>query len=87
MPQTTTMTVRIPSDVKDRLERLARSTDRTKAYIAGRAIEDYLDVQEWQVSAISDAVREADSKKAVFLSHAEVESRVNKKIIATGKRK
>ena len=79
MAETTTMTVRIPIEVKARLERLAQSTDRSKAYIAGRAIEDYLDAQQWQVDAIQDAVQEADSKKAVFLLHEEVQSRVQKR--------
>ena len=53
MSQTTTMTVRIPIEVKHRLEKLARSTDRSKAFIAGKAIENYLDAQEWQISAIN----------------------------------
>lgn len=86
MPQTTTMTVRIPIEVKDRLERLARHTDRTKAFIAGKAIEDYLDAQEWQIEAISQAAREADAKDAAFMSHDEVEGMVRKKLASIKKR-
>lgn len=34
MSQTTTMTVRLPAQVKARLEKLAKSTDRSRAYLA-----------------------------------------------------
>lgn len=78
MPQTTTMTIRLPVESKDRLEALSRATDRSKAYLAARAIEEYLDVQEWQVKAIEDAVKEADSPGAKFLGHDEVAERVKK---------
>ncbi len=81
MPQTTTMTVRLPTQVKARLEKLAKSTDRSKAYLASRAIEEYLDVQEWQVKAIEHAIREADSPDAVFHDHEEVQITL-KKLIA-----
>ena len=74
MPQTTTMTLRLPSEVKARLENLAKSTDRSKTYLASRAIEAYLDAQEWQVEAIQDAVHEADSPNAHFFDHEEVEA-------------
>ena len=78
MSQTITMTVRLPAKVKARLEKLARSTDRSKAYLASRAIEEYLDVQEWQVKAIEDAIREADSPTAVFHEHEEVQTKLKK---------
>lgn len=66
MPKTTGMTVRLPAQVKARLEKLAKSTDRSKAYLASRASEQCRDVQEWQVEAIEHAIREANSPDAVF---------------------
>lgn len=86
MPQTSTMTVRIPAEVNDRLEALARATDRSKAYLASRAIQDYLDTQEWQVAAIQAAVSEADAPGAEFVEHAEVVSRA-RKLAGTKRRK
>ena len=67
MSQTTTMTVRLPLDVIDRLETLAKATDRTKAYLAGRAIEVYLEQEEWQVKAIEQAVAEAKAAGPGFI--------------------
>lgn len=78
MLQTTTMTVRLPAQVKARLEKLAKSTDRSKAYLASQAIEEYLNVQEWQVKAIQDAIRKADSPSPVFYEHEEVQTKLKK---------
>jgi len=85
MAQTATMTVRLPVELMARLERLAKSTDRSKAFLANRAIEEYLETQSWQVAAIEEAVREADSDGARFVEHAEVAARV-KRTNATGTR-
>ena len=37
------LTVRLPKEIEDRLERLARETGRTKTYYARQAILEYLD--------------------------------------------
>jgi len=75
MPKTTTLTVRLPAEVKSRLEKLATATDRTKAYLASRAIEEYLDAQEWQVRGIEEAVQAADRPDAVFTEHEQLHGR------------
>ena len=57
MTDTTTITVRLDAKTKQRLEKLARNQDRTKSYLAGRAIEDYLSSQEWWEQKIAAARR------------------------------
>ena len=78
MPKTTTLTVRLPEEVKGRLEKLAAATDRTKAYLATRAIEEYLNAQEWQISAIEEAVQAADRPDAEFTEHEQLRARFEK---------
>jgi len=39
---TTTLTVRLPVEVKERLGRLAKRTRRTRSFLAGEAIADYV---------------------------------------------
>ncbi|MGH6895738.1 MAG: CopG family ribbon-helix-helix protein [Geminicoccaceae bacterium] len=39
---TATLTVRLPADVKDRLDLLAERTRRTKSFLAGEAIAGYV---------------------------------------------
>jgi len=81
------MTVRLSGEVKSRLEKLAEATDRTKAYLANRAIEEYLDAQEWQVQAIEEAVHEADRPGALFIEHAQVRAKLKESKTSTAKKK
>jgi predicted transcriptional regulator len=43
MSSSTTLTVRVSPQVKKRLGRLAAHTKRTKSYLAGEAISDFVD--------------------------------------------
>ena len=58
---TTTMTVRLPEDVKQRLDRLAQATARSRSWLAADAIAEYVQTQEWQIAEIEAGVREADA--------------------------
>jgi RHH-type rel operon transcriptional repressor/antitoxin RelB len=69
MSQTTTMTIRLPATIKNKLEHLAEATERSKAYLAAKAIEEFVATQEWQIQAIQAAVKEADSPHARFIDH------------------
>ena len=52
------ISVRVPISVAQRLESLATSVERSKSYLAAEAIEEYLDIHEWQVQAIQDGLKE-----------------------------
>ena len=57
----TTMTVRLEDEVKDRLEHLAAATHRSKSFLAAEAIRAYIENNEWQVGEIQAALQEADA--------------------------
>jgi predicted transcriptional regulator len=57
----TTMTVRLDDDVKDRLEVLAEATQRSKSFLAAEAIRSYVESNEWQIGEIQAALKEADA--------------------------
>lgn len=57
----TTMTVRLDDDVKDRLDGLAEATQRSKSFLAAEAIRVYVENNEWQIGEIRAAVNEADT--------------------------
>ncbi len=61
----TTFTVRVDSAVKKRLERLAKSTGRSRSFLAAEAISEYLNVNEWQVAGIRHAIGSLDRGKGV----------------------
>jgi predicted transcriptional regulator len=68
----TTLTIRIDEETKKRLDHLAEAVDRSKAYLVTHAIQDYLELNEWQVKAIKKAVSKADSPDAKFAAHEDV---------------
>jgi len=71
----TTFTVRVESDVKKRLEKLARSTGRTRSFLAAQALNEYLDLNEWQVAGVKRAIISLDRGEGV--AHDDVKDWVN----------
>jgi predicted transcriptional regulator len=57
----TTMTVRLENDVKNRLDFLSEATHRSKSFLAAEAIRAYLESNEWQIAEIQAALKEADA--------------------------
>ena len=56
----TTMTIRLEPALKQRLERLAQSTERSRSFLAAQAIREFVDLNEWQIQEIQSAIAEAD---------------------------
>ena len=59
--QSETVTVRLDSETKSRLEALAQHTRRTKSFLAGEAIADYV---ERELAIIAGLQRGLDDVKA-----------------------
>ncbi len=57
----TTMTIRLNEEIRDRLDRLADSTHRSKSYLAAEAIRQFVENNEWQIAEIHAALEEADA--------------------------
>ena len=57
---TTTLTVRLDKQTKRQLEKLARATGRSKAFLTHQALQAYLEAQVWQIEAIQEGIRQAD---------------------------
>ena len=57
----TTMTVRLEGEIKDRLDRLAESTQRSKSFLASEAIREFIESNEWQIAETRAALKEADA--------------------------
>ncbi|MBN1684916.1 MAG: CopG family ribbon-helix-helix protein [Gammaproteobacteria bacterium] len=70
-----TLTIRIDKQTKSALEAFAIATDRSKAYLALNAIKEYLTHNLWQIQAIEEGVKEADSGK--LIDHDEVKKWVD----------
>lgn len=73
---TTTMTLRIEPALKDRLDLLAKATRRSKSFLAAQALQDFIELNEWQVGEIQSAIKEAD--QGDFASPQAVRQTLNK---------
>ena len=66
----TTMTIRLEPELKQRLDQLAEATQRSKSFLAAEALRDFIEINEWQIQEITDAIEEADNED--FASDMEV---------------
>lgn len=79
-----TVTIRVDAETKQRLDQLAKATERTRSYLAAEAIRQYLELNEWQIREIQQAVAEADATKPEeWIPHEEVMRKI--KTLARGK--
>jgi len=70
--ETSTITVRIPLNIKEQLNHLAEATHRSKSWLAAEALNRYLELNTWQVAEIRQGIQEADRKE--FAAEEDVEA-------------
>jgi predicted transcriptional regulator len=71
-------TVRISPEKQRQLDALAQVLDRSRNWVVSDAIDQYLDVQAWQIAQIQYGVAEADRSELV--PHEEVSAEARAKI-------
>jgi len=59
----TTMSIRLEPELKERLDLLSKATHRSKSFLAAEALRDFIELNEWQISEIKDALEEADNSE------------------------
>lgn len=74
------VTLRLDAATRKRLDRLAKATDRSRAALAAEAIRQFVDINEWQIRATQEGVREADGGR--FIDHARLKAKWEKKLAA-----
>lgn len=67
-----TLSVRLDSETKARLDALARRSHRSKSFVAAEAISRYVDAEEWQIAEIEAGIADLEAGRTV--SHDEVVS-------------
>jgi len=68
-----TLTVRLSPEVKTRLDKLARATSRPRSFLIQTAVQDYLALNEWQVSAIREGLQQANEGR--LIPHKDIRKR------------
>lgn len=61
MPESSVLTLRLDAKLKKQLDRLSKSMSRSRSFVAAQAIQEYVSVNEWQISEIKKGLAEADA--------------------------
>lgn len=56
----TTFSIRIPDDLRQEVDALARASKRSRSFLVKEALQAYVDEQKAYREAIEEAIREAD---------------------------
>lgn len=67
---TETLSIRIDTETKGRLDALAKRSNRSKSFLAAEAIAAYVESEEWQLGEIQAGIAELNSGQEV--SHEKV---------------
>jgi predicted transcriptional regulator len=76
MAGSTILTLRVDEKLKKKLDKLAKSTQRSRSFLAAEAIRDYVELNEWQIKEIKKAIKQADAGD--FATDEEVEAMFKK---------
>jgi predicted transcriptional regulator len=75
--------VRLSDELAGRLDQLAASLDRPKAWLIEQAIARFVEEETWQMAAITEALTAYQKGGATLRSHDEVMERLGAKIRTT----
>jgi len=59
------ITIRTDAETLERLDRLAKATERSRNYLANQALKAFLDEQAWQIAAIQEGLASLDAGEGV----------------------
>lgn len=65
-----TLSIRIDSETKKRLDALSRRSKRSKSFLAAEVINAFVEAEEWQLGELEVGIGEVDSGQTV--SHERV---------------
>lgn len=69
---TAAFTIRLDDEMLAKLDALAADTDRSRNWIAAKAIENYVELNAWQIEQIKAGIAEAD--RGEFVTEADLDA-------------
>ena len=76
MPESSVLTLRLDAKLKNQLDRLSKSMNRSRSFVAAQAIQEFVSVNEWQIGEIKKALVEAD--QGDFASDKEMQQTIRR---------
>lgn len=68
---------RLRKQIKDDLAMLSETTGRSQTFLVEEALQEYIDLNVWQINAIKEGIKSAESDK--FYSTEEILDQLEKK--------
>ncbi|TVR62721.1 MAG: ribbon-helix-helix protein, CopG family [Candidatus Competibacteraceae bacterium] len=68
---TAAFTIRTDPDTLQRLDQLAKQLDRSRNYLANQALEEFLELQAWQIGKVQAGI--AAAERGEFAADGEME--------------
>jgi len=62
---TETLSIRIDSETKQRLDALSKRSKRSKSFLAAEAIAAYVESEEWQLGELQAGIAELDAGQQI----------------------
>lgn len=72
MSASTPFTVRVGNDLKNNIERMANLLGRPRSWVVNRALENFVETEEWQLKLLQERVAAAEAGD--FASQEEVDA-------------
>lgn len=79
---TAAFTIRLDDEMLAKLDALAADTDRSRSWIAAKAIQDYVELNAWQIAKIKEGIAQADrgefaTEEELDAIEAELQARID----------
>ena len=69
-----TLSLRLDEETIEKLDLLAKATERSRGWLMARAVSRYVEHESWQVEAIKQALEKLENGSARFASQETVEA-------------
>jgi predicted transcriptional regulator len=79
---TAAFTIRLDDETLAKLDALAADTDRSRNWLAAKAIENYVELNAWQIARIKEGIAQADrgefaTEEELDAIEAEIQARID----------
>jgi predicted transcriptional regulator len=79
---TAAFTIRLDDETLAKLDALAADTDRSRNWLAAKAIENYIELNSWQIARIKEGIAQADrgefaTEDELDAIEAEIQARID----------
>ncbi len=69
-------TVRLPAELKAKIDELAKNTERSRSWVVNKAVENYVEYNDWFIEKVKEGIADADAGR--FATPEEVQAVVDK---------